>query len=1505
MRPDSGQPLAAARAAAPGASNTGRGAYVASPNALTPAQGSSALRMLYAPSEADDPAYRAAIAAVTGGVVDYFDARVGTPSAELLSTYDCVYTWPDYGYLDARLFGDLLGDYVDAGGRVILGLYSLGGGNHMEGKIVRPGYCPVRWLGSFDFVASTSGTDGRGCAYAGAPSFYAAYQEVLAAATGGQVSGHYANGEVAVAQRSDARVFYANGCGASQLGYPIGGWGQLLANIETCAGVAPQIGRGPALLGCTAEGQVFQLDLQTGAGTWTGTASVPAGALDVNDLAYDPGADRIWSHAGDGYPVLAALDPETGAAAAGPVADGASFQALATVGGSLLGASTTQARGPSVLYAPSEADDPAFRSTLASFTNGRVDYFDARLCTPTPELLAQYDVVYTWVNAGYADSTLFGDRLADYVDAGGRVILGAFCTFRRGNYLGGRIMRDEYCPVTSPAGTNHASFQSYAGDGSSCIHAGLGSYAYGTPFRDVLVAQGAGVVDGHYLSDNEIAAAYRADGRVSYLNSGVALPYFSGPWARLLANAVRCGAGSNPPSTLQAIDPATGATTPIGTTGFGPVTGLALDPAGTTLYGVAGNPPTGSRLIRIDPATGAGTLVSDLAFEAGGLAFGPDSALYAGGAASEGGNLYRIALPSGAATLVGASGFASITALARYTRPAITVADIAIPEGQRTSSLAPFDVRLSCPAALPVSVHFGTSDSTATVADGDYDAASGTLTFQPGETRKTVSVVVHGDLVPEPDEVFLLALGAQVHASLATARATCTIVNDDSAVAMARRDLCVTNGSVYTTAISGGTLYLGGTFTQIGPPSGGVVALDPLTGAMGSFPKVAGTAYAVVSDGNGGWFIGGNFSGVDGAPRSNLAHVLADRTVTAWNPAANGIVYALAWDGTTLYAGGDFTAIGGQSRSRIAALDPSTGMATAWDPSASASVRCLAAGNGRVLAAGYFQTIGGASRSRIAALDPATGTATAWNPGADNAVLAMAPNGPTVYVGGDFLNAGGAGRSRVAELDLTTGAATSWNPGADGTVSVLVPTGTVVYAGGAFLNVGGAARGRLAAIDASSGAVTAWNPSASAPVYALAASGSAVMAGGAFTLVGAQSRSRLAALDIASGSLLPWNPGANGTVLALVASAGTIYVGGAFTSTGGAGRSYVAALDGGTGAATSWNPAASSAVVALALDGSTVYAGGQFTSIGSASRSRIAALDAVTGLATTWNPGANGDVACIGIAPGRVYVGGSFTTIGGLARSRVAALDAVTGLASPWNPNANNVVRALAAGPSCVYLGGDFTLVSGVPRNRVACVAPDTAILSAWNPNADGSVRSLALGNGQVFVGGDFSKLGTVSRPRLAALDAGTGGPYAWNPAANGTVRSLLPSGAGVFASGDFTSVGGLPQAFVAFIDQVVLDVPGPASAPIEFALAPPHPNPALGPTTVEYALPRAGHVRLGVFDVQGRRVVTLVDRLQPAGRWSASWSGETAHGAAPAGVYFVRLEADGRQLTRRIVRVR
>lgn len=98
----------------------------------------------------------------------------------------------------------------------------------------------------------------------------------------------------------------------------------------------------------------------------------------------------------------------------------------------------------------------------------------------------------------------------------------------------------------------------------------------------------------------------------------------------------------------------------------------------------------------------------------------------------------------------------------------------------------------------------------------------------------------------------------------------------------------------------------------------------------------------------------------------------------------------------------------------------------------------------------------------------------------------------------------------------------------------------------------------------------------------------------------------------------------------------------------------------------------------------------------------------------------------------------------------------------------------------------------------------------------------------------------------------------------------------------------------------------GGGTLPDYLALAAPAPNPFSGATTLAFDLPASGAVRLGIFDVTGRRVRELMSGTLPAGRHAVTWDGRNAAGErVAAGIYFCRLSAPEGDVTRRIVAVR
>lgn len=110
--------------------------------------------------------------------------------------------------------------------------------------------------------------------------------------------------------------------------------------------------------------------------------------------------------------------------------------------------------------------------------------------------------------------------------------------------------------------------------------------------------------------------------------------------------------------------------------------------------------------------------------------------------------------------------------------PRVLIDDVSVREGKKGTTRLDLPVTLSWPTDDTVTVNYATSNGTA-LAKSDYTATSGTLTFLPGETSRTIAVAIKGDRKREPDETFTVSLSGAVGATIYFWRATATILNDD------------------------------------------------------------------------------------------------------------------------------------------------------------------------------------------------------------------------------------------------------------------------------------------------------------------------------------------------------------------------------------------------------------------------------------------------------------------------------------------------------------------------------------------------------------------------------------------------------------------------------------------------------------------------------------------------------------------------------------------------------
>jgi hypothetical protein len=111
--------------------------------------------------------------------------------------------------------------------------------------------------------------------------------------------------------------------------------------------------------------------------------------------------------------------------------------------------------------------------------------------------------------------------------------------------------------------------------------------------------------------------------------------------------------------------------------------------------------------------------------------------------------------------------------------PSLSINDVSITEGNSGTKTLTFTVTRTGTPTGAITVNYATADNTATTANNDYVATSGTLNFATTDVTKTISVTINGDTNIEPNETFLVNLTNATNATIADSQGVGTIINDD------------------------------------------------------------------------------------------------------------------------------------------------------------------------------------------------------------------------------------------------------------------------------------------------------------------------------------------------------------------------------------------------------------------------------------------------------------------------------------------------------------------------------------------------------------------------------------------------------------------------------------------------------------------------------------------------------------------------------------------------------
>lgn len=224
------------------------------------------------------------------------------------------------------------------------------------------------------------------------------------------------------------------------------------------------------------------------------------------------------------------------------------------------------------------------------------------------------------------------------------------------------------------------------------------------------------------------------------------------------------------------------------------------------------------------------------------------------------------------------------------------------------------------------------------------------------------------------------------------------------------------------------------------------------------------------------------------APAASLPETVSADVLPT--PQINGVVWSTAVRGDIAFAVGSFTharpygvALGGPGevlRNNAMAFNISTGEILPWNPNLNAQGRDveISPDGSQVFVGGDFTTVGGQPKSKIAAF---TASTLALDPAFDTSVtgtvLAIDITADTVYIGGSFQGVEDELRSNLAAFDRSTGSLKNWAPTTDDIVHGVLASSdnTRVVVGGRFQNLNDETRIGIGAVDGVTGDTGAWS----------------------------------------------------------------------------------------------------------------------------------------------------------------------------------------------------------------------------------------------------------------------------------------------------------------------------------------------------------------------------------------------------------------------------------------------
>lgn len=592
-------------------------------------------------------------------------------------------------------------------------------------------------------------------------------------------------------------------------------------------------------------------------------------------------------------------------------------------------------------------------------------------------------------------------------------------------------------------------------------------------------------------------------------------------------------------------------------------------------------------------------------------------------------------------------------------------------------------------------------------------------------------------------------------------------------------------------------LYVGGLFDSLYryKTYGDVSSVLP-NGPSVYTPSPNGKVYTTISDGKGGWYIGGDFTKLGDSVRHRIGHIDSSGQVTSMfkNGGFDKSVYQLYLNGNTLWVGGKFGVYGSTILEGKALIDTTTGDINKF-PLDSAIVLRVPDDK-----KGYF--IYRKSSYRVEYLDSTGNYKIKWRIPVTSEVSALLYSQGVLYIAHNENVVGMPNAQKVKAIQTRFSYnVVLWEVIVDGMVRTMERVNNRLIIGGQFSKVANINRSNVAGLDIRTGIPTGWLIEANGAVNSIVLKGAKVMIGGAFTSIISGPRNYFAVFDTATAVNYSNYPQPDAPVLGMKIIDNKVGVFGDFIYWGSSLVNKFTIITENSGAVVQRLSSITGKINTVDYADNKIYLGGTFSEINGQHISSFAVLRADSMILLPTRCVISGGITRVFTMYDKVYfygvTNGASCIIGQNTALGIAALDIQTTALKPYTPRfsyqGGAEIYGITSNSNKIYFVGSFDYINNVPVNHAAIFDTLTLNASAMNlgflPSDFGRKVMLLYNSNSIYVGG-ANYLKKYSIP---------GNTYVSNNV-NGAVNALYFKSDTLFIGGNFSNIMGQPRSNLAAI---------------------------------------------------------------------------------------------------------